>query len=188
MNGFFLYPLIALLMSINTIFNRVFYLYGHKYYYPIQDLLIFLELIFWIVFFLRIFKTPQDSKKVKIISATVVVIGTISLFFSNFYTPHFQIHSLFNIYKAIFCLVFYINLFKNTPRLNILQEPSFWIITGLFFYTCLSLPFFALNEYIKIYFSQPVAYDIFVFSNIFIIIMHLFFIKAYLCTTRLHKA
>jgi hypothetical protein len=89
---------------------------------------------------------------------------------------------------VVFCIYFYHKLFKDLPTKNIKSEPSFWIVTGLFFYSCLSVPFYTLNEYMRSSFTRIVYTNIFSISNILIIIMHLFFIKAYICTIRLHKA
>jgi hypothetical protein len=130
----------------------------------------------------------KKSKKIKILFLSTLLIAVYLIYFNSTNTPNLHIHALSNICKTIFCIFFYNKLFKNTPHQNILLEPSFWIVTGLIFYSCLSLPFYALNSYIRQQFVPVISYNIFSISNMLIIIMHLFFLKAYLCTTRLLKA
>ncbi len=187
MQGFFFGPLITLLVSANSI-SRFFFLYTIEKVFFIQSILLLCDLLFWASFFLKNLKNKQDSKKIKILFTCTLLISVYLLYFSSTNSPNFHIYALTNMCKAIFCIFFYNNLFKNLPDQYILSEPSFWIVTGLIFFSCLSLPFYALNSYIKQQFLPVISYNIFSISNMLIIIMHLFFIKAYLCTIRLHKA
>ncbi len=187
MKGFFLCPLIALLVSINSIFGSIFFLYNQELCFLIQSFLFLFELLFWSFFFLKILKDKKDSMKIKILFSITLLISIYLIYFSNVDKRNLNIVALSVICKTIFCIFFYYDLFKNLSYRNILLEPVFWIVTGLIFYSCLSLPIYTLNSYIKL--LLPVfASNIFSISNMLIIIMHLFFIKAYLCKIRLHKA
>jgi hypothetical protein len=188
MKNFFFYPLIAILLSINTILGMILFIYSSRITFLIQIFLFLFDLVFWCSFFSIIFKNKTDSTIIKWIFCITVLIEIALFQFSNLNETNLHTISLINICKAFFCIFFYYKLFKNVPTQNIKLEPSFWIVTGLFFYSCLSIPFYALNDYIRSLFTPTVAANIFATSNIFVIIMHLFFIKAYLCTIRLNKA
>jgi len=188
MKGFFFCPLLSLLVSVNSISSRFFLLYTIEKNFFIQTILHLCDLLFWTLFFLKISKDKKDFRNIKILFISTLVIAVQLVYFNNSDNPNLHIHALSSMCKTIFCIFFYNNLFKNLPKQNILLEPSFWIVTGLFFYSCLSLPFYALNSYIKQQFLPVIYSNIFSISNMLIIIMHLFFIKAYLCTIRQHKA
>ena len=152
-----------------------------------MDLFGYFTIIFWSIFFLKIFTTKNDSLKIKIMLGITLCVALFSYYFNSFDKQNFHTISFFNIYKTTFCVFFYNKLFKDAPEQNIKHEPSFWVITGLFLFSCLSIPFYALNDYIKSQFSFIISTNIFASSNILIIIMHFFFIKAYICTIRLPK-
>lgn len=188
MHRFFFCPLIALLVSINSICGSLFFMYSTNLFFNIQSSLFLMDLIFWFFFFKRVLLEKKDVNKIKILLILTLLIATYLLFFNTVDKRNLHIVALDSICKAIFCILFYQSLFKNLTYKNILTEPSFWIVSGVIFYSCLSLPFYGLNSYIKLQFSPLIASNILSISNMLIIIMHLFFIKAYLCTIKVQKA
>ncbi len=188
MKGFFLCILIALFASINSIFGTIFFLYNIDLCFFIQSILNLIDLLFWAIFFLKILNDRKDYKIIQILFISTLFIAVYLLYYNNTDRSNLHILALSNVCKTIFCVLFFQQYFQNLSNKNILSEPSFWIVTGQLFYSSLSLPFYALNSYIKQQFSPLIAYNIFSISNILIIIMYFFFIKAYLCTNRLHKA
>lgn len=187
MKGFFICPLISLLVSVNSISSRFYFLYPIEKNFLIQSILHLFDLLFWTWFFLKVLNEKKDSRNVKILFVTTLLFACYLLFKSTS-NSNLHIHALSNMCKTFFCIFFYNNLFKKLPDQNILLKPSFWIVTGLIFYSCLSLPFYALSNYVKARFSPLFFSNIFAISNMLIIIMYLFFIKAFVCTIRLHKA
>lgn len=188
MHGFFFCILIALLVSINTICCKFVFLYDIEICFFIQSILILLDLTFWTLFFLKLL---NDIKKHKIIKILFIITLSLALYILNYNSTgksNLHVAALLNICKTIFCILFYHNLFKKISNQNILLEPSFWIVNGLIFYSCLSIPLYGLNSYIKLQFSPLIYYNILSISNMLIIIMYLFFIKAYLCKITLRKA
>ena len=188
MKGFYFYSLIALLTSINTILGSLFLLYSSKLFYIIQSILSLSNLVFWTLFFLILLKDRIYSRIIYFLFICTLLLAVYLLNMSYINKPNLQIRALINMCQTIYCIFFYHNLFKNITYQNILLEPSFWIVAGLIFFSCLSLPIYALNSYIKQEFPLIISANIFSISNMLIIIMHLFFIKAYLCTIRLHRA
>ncbi len=187
MKGFFFCPLIGLLVSANSIISVFLTLYAKEINFFIQSFLQLCDLLFWVLFFLKILNDKNQFKKIIILFISTLLIAGYLLYFNRTSIPNLHINALSNLCKIFFCISFYNKLFKNPPNQNILLEPSFWIVTGLIFYSCLSLPFYALHNYIRQNFVPIISYNIFSISNMLIIIMHLFFIKACLCTISLHK-
>jgi len=97
-----------------------------------------------------------------------------------------QLHALPYFATFILCMYYYYKLFddEEKPIVNLLKSPSFWIVTGLFFFSCITLPLFAILEYFYYKFGYRAAVYLLSFANLFIIIKHLFFIKAYRCAAK----
>jgi hypothetical protein len=187
MKWFFLCPLIALLVSVNSICWIFFSIYSINSTINIQTCLFFIDLFFWFGFFIQILSNKKDRAQLTIMFSITLFFALYLLFFSTVGSNNLHIVALTAICKTVFCIFFFYKLFKNLFYQNILKEPAFWIVTGLIFYSTLSLPFYGLNSYLKFQFSTLVSSNLHTVSNILIIIMHLFFIKAYLCTVRVYK-
>lgn len=184
---FFAIPLISFCITINTIINLYFHLLDKVVFYQIQLLICFLDLFIWCYIFLLINKSKFDSSIIISVFSIIFFLTSSMFIINEFNRPNFQIICLFNISKSILCVHYYYKLFKTPPVYNLKTDPVFWIINGLFFYSCLSIPFYSFHTYIMIKFSEMLAVDVLAFSNMLIIVMHFFFIKAYLCSIRMHR-
>ena len=186
-NSFFICPLIALLLSANTITHDFFLHYNNRIHFTIQNILFLFDLIYWTSFFLKLFNAKVYSKRIIFIILITLLIASLTFFVNDLNRPNLYFSAIFNICKCLFCILFYHKLFKIIPNKIITNEPSFWFVTGLFFYSCISIPFYTLHNYIKEIFQSSISLDIFAISNILIIVMHIFFIKAYLCIVQQRK-
>jgi hypothetical protein len=180
-------PLIGLLVSINSICGSFFLLYPLKLFFIIQNILFLLDLLFWYIFFFILLTDKKTRDILFYLFLITLFIALYMLFFSKADKNNLHIVALGSICKSVYCIIFFYKLFKNLFYQRILKEPAFWIVSGLIFYSSLSLPFYTLHSYLKSKFSLLISYNIFSISNMLIIIMHLFFIKAYLCTIRVYK-
>ena len=110
------------------------------------------------------------------------------LFTYDLAQPMYHAFSITNFGLIVLCVIYYYQLFNNIPTLNLLKEPSFWIITGIFFGMSINVPLSAIISYL----DKRISVSTFmIFGNIFIIsygIMHLFFIKAIICAVKMNKA
>jgi hypothetical protein len=90
---------------------------------------------------------------------------------------------LFNI-QAIGLLIpsifYYLEIFESKPILNLLNDSTFWVVTGLSFFMISTLPFsLLLNSFRK---SNPsVFFKLFTLFYFFYIILFSMIIRAYLC-------
>jgi hypothetical protein len=49
------------------------------------------------------------------------------------------------------CIIYYLSMFKTYNEYPLLKRPTFWIVTGVFFFSLTSIPFYITNNYISIY-------------------------------------
>lgn len=116
-------------------------------------------------------------------------LGLISYFLiaSDLTKKNTFIFGVTNFGLIIFCIVYYHQLFNNLPTLNLLLEPSFWIITGVFFCMSIQIPVLLTIDYLRYKILINNYYLLHSLISFCYTIMHLFFIKAYLCATRQQK-
>ena len=65
LKSFFICPLLALFVSINSILGSIFLLYPSKLFFDIQSFLFLLDLLFWAFFFSTILQKKKDVNKIK---------------------------------------------------------------------------------------------------------------------------
>src|SRR5439155_26927368 len=100
-------------------------------------------------------KSLQNKKHHKLSTIFLISLSTIvGLFFLALTLPGYTIdsirrHSFFiNVIELFFlaflCLAYFYELFTDIPKINLIQRPSFFIISSTFFYSVLLIPFFLL--------------------------------------------
>jgi len=79
------------------------------------------------------------------------------------------------------CLLFFYNILNTDSDINLFERPSFWIVTGIFFYSFISIPFYLLKKHIDENYKDL----LFTFNAALYIIPFTlnfgFLIKAFLC-------
>lgn len=79
------------------------------------------------------------------------------------------------------CLLFFYTLLKTNSSMRLFERPSFWIVTGIFFYSFISIPFYLLKKYIDDnYISLTYAFNAALYITPFTL-NFVFLIKAFLC-------
>ena len=185
--NFYIYPLTALFISFTTIINMLIYRIPKFSYNILVNLFFTIHLIFWYFFFVNYFDNHKTKSLVKKIFF-VTVVSTVTVITTNkFEFTNYKLGAISDLNFALYCLLYFISLFRNEPIRKITEDPSFWIITGLFFYSTFSLPLFPIFDYFRNNLLLQVSESVVMVINLLIIIMHLFFIKGCLCLTRQHK-
>lgn len=79
------------------------------------------------------------------------------------------------------CIIYFRELLSNVSNVSLSKRPSFWIVTGIFFYALISVPYFLLNQF---FYKEAPQFgriiNAFLFYTTFAI-NFLFLIKAFLC-------
>ena len=184
MKGFYWYHFVAIVMVVIGAYEL---LWNGKNRFSI--LLNNLSIFFHYTFLCNFIKkaTPNKSNPVLYTLVGVYTIGSIVLlgFYLNFDITK-RVNFAFSIAHFIlfvYCVIYYLQLLNNIPQVILLKEPAFWVVTGVFFSSSLIIPItFAHN-----YFGVNFLYKYLITFNILIvlpyIILHLFLIKAILCST-----
>lgn len=178
MKGFFYCTVIGFLLSLNNICSSLYQYYGQPVYRSADAILLMADIIFWYLFFNRILKVPENKQLLKSFfqSAAFIAIVFAAVFFNS--ETYLQVSIVTNGCKVAFCFIFYHELFKKLSIQNILTEPSFWIICGLVFFSCLTVLINLIASFTYHKFSPTIYNGLFSLLDIVAIIMYIFFIKA----------
>ncbi len=179
LNLFYYYPLLILFESVNSILCIYFHLYSGFTENSIEKLLFLFDFIFWALFFLAVFKSKNPVFK-KVIYSNFIIFLLIMLVSSFTFRSPYESLGFSNMGKSIFCLLYVYDLFTSEPNINLKKDPVFWIVCGLFFYAASTIPIYLSLSYLYQHYQAVVGF-LFPITNITIIIMHLLFIKGFLC-------
>lgn len=134
-------------------------------------------------FFLNIIEINRIRTILIIIIILITPILIITIFKSIIHDESFYTIVISNIFLIFFSISYFVQLFYIIPQTSILKDPNFWVTCGIFISMGMSIPNNMMENYLTHYIKDN---DFFVFTNIFgktaYGIMHLFFIKAFLCS------
>jgi len=145
-----------------------------------------IELCIFSDFFRKLIKSAFRGKIIKILTGLFVLFFILTiikepLIFRDISYRTLNItYTIEAIILLIFCLLYYFELFKSPPVLVLLNEPSFWVSTGLFFFLSCTLPYSLLENYlVKNYFDLEIEF--YALFYIFYSLLSVMLIRAYLC-------
>ncbi|MDP4260920.1 MAG: hypothetical protein Q8941_00200 [Bacteroidota bacterium] len=152
-----------------------------------NTLISFAELLAYYHFFLKIIHSKNTNKLMKILRVVFSVI--IAIFITTgygFLTNRFAYVSLLiGVIELLFLVppsfVYFYELLKNEPIIDLYKRPSFWIVTGIFFYSVVSIPDYLIERSVAYY--KPKYWNItnLLLFSIPISINSIFLTKAFLC-------
>ena len=187
MNRMLLYSTVGALLAIMIIFNRYFPLYGRVTVGYIESVLLIFHFVFLSLFINNVIGTKKRSRIIVVLFIVFFISILFCILTSNIAKPQSNAFAFSNLGLVIFCLLYYLQLFDSVPTVNLIKEPSFWIITGVFFCMCATIPVLAIRHYMLEKISASLYKSIEIVIPFSYGVMHLFFIKAYLCTAKLSK-
>jgi hypothetical protein len=117
-----------------------------------DNLFTLLELIVYTLFFIPLFSHTQKNTLKLILPAYVVFFIVFTLISSHehnsFRATKNLIYTIESLIIMMYCVFYYINLFKKKPELNLKRDASFWITTGIFCMLIGMLPFSIAETYL----------------------------------------
>lgn len=187
MNQFHWYFAVGAILAIATFLKKYWVLYDQKLASLINSSCLLFHFIFLSAF---IYCTLPYKKSIlyRVIFLVCTVLIIFCLFTNNSYTLPSNAFAISNLGLVIFCCFYYYQLFEAVPTITLLKEPSFWIITGIFFCMCSTVPILAIRFYLLHNTSQKFYSTIEIVIPFAYGVMHLFFIKAYVCSIRFRRA
>lgn len=149
---------------------KVYYLSAIFHFFPLA------------IFFLKIDQPVIRDSKTTVFSSIWLLLLCV-LMVNNNYTNWMLIGAFSNTGLFILAGYYYYKLFSTANPINIFSNSGFWVVTGIFICKSISLPMIAFYYFLE---SRNILDNV-TFKNVFsigsvgYIIMHLFFIKAFLC-------
>lgn len=179
MNGFFWYPLIGVILI------SFFWLTETE----VLPLSIFqlsnrLSLIFHYLFFsVFICKVLKMRGSVKNEIRVCIVFSLVTCFFVFYDIYHKTIISppVVNTIIFGFCIYFYHKICLRPDSIKLTNDPSFWVVTGVFFCMGITIPVNIFNRFLSENLLKNYYYQVMLIGAIGYSVMHLFFVKALIC-------
>jgi hypothetical protein len=108
--------------------------------------------VFEFCFYLFVIRLIIGSKKVKIIIQLTCILYAIAaivniLFIQSMKTFHTVTYSIGCLLIVIFCIYYFLELFRLPRFVNLVANPAFWICSGLLFFYCCGFPLYGLVNY-----------------------------------------
>ena len=150
-----------------------------------ESISISIFMLFEITIFFIYIKNNINNVKLKMTIKTLFISFLILVFCIgiNYSSLCYRSNSWLPVIESLFliipCFFYFFELFIS-HKIILKNHSSFWVVTGILFYNCCSIPIYLLSEYILK--NMPSYFNI-VFSLNYILytILFLLFIKAYLC-------
>jgi len=79
------------------------------------------------------------------------------------------------------CLTYFRELLAWNEPVNLLREPSFWMVTGIFFYLATIIPLYMTRSYLYTHGFAGVSKSLSSINNFALSITYLLFIRSYTC-------
>jgi hypothetical protein len=129
----------------------------------------------------------QVVRSLKIKKILIVLICLFSVFFVQYLLQE-DLGAFSNIAVAlesiiiiIPCLTYFRELFTRAEPVDLLREPSFWLVTGIFFYLATIFPLYMTRSYLISHGLIGVSKSLSSINNFALSITYLLFIRSYTC-------
>ncbi|MEO6723405.1 MAG: hypothetical protein ABIN67_23765 [Ferruginibacter sp.] len=171
-----------------VVIDHYFPIYGRAGLMFVDSVALLIHYTFLGAFIYRIVNSQKRS--LLLLGLLVVLFPTILFFSVNHDISKLPSNgvAIANFGLVVFCCFYYFHLFNSKLTKNLLKDPAFWIITGIFCCMGATVPMLAITQYLIENTSRSVLSGLRVYVPFLYGVMHLFFIKAYLCTAKLSKA
>lgn len=139
------------------------------------------EFCFYLWFISILISKPGMKKAIRITMIAYAVIAAINIVFvQKINVFHTTTYSLGCLLVVIFCIYYFLELFRLPKSINLISSPAFWICTGLLFFYCCGFPMYG---FIKLWMNIPlVAKNFGNIASIMNIFLYSLFIIAFLCS------
>jgi len=145
------------------------------------------ELSVYFYFFSKILRSKAIIRIMTIVATvfTLIIIVFTTTRFSFLTERFYYVTNLIEVIEFVLlvppCLLYFHELFNFDPIVNLSQRPSFWIVTGIFFCSVISVPFYLLDRFLTDNRSNYWSLTYLLFFSIPFSVNFIFLTKAFLC-------
>lgn len=186
MRNFYWYPFVALVTILSHLIASYFFINYVVIFVVLNNVALLFHFSFLSIFIMRA-ANKKITLSIKLLFILFFLMIVFFLIIHGVMKFNYSAFAIANFGLIFFSIFYYYELLTNLPTLNLKKEPSFWVVTGVFFCMATHLPVFSLLSYL----SKKISYTNFnlllAIPTLAYGIMHIFFIKAYLCSTRYLK-
>ena len=86
-----------------------------------------------------------------------------------------------NFALILMAITYYWDLLNSEPRIDILRDPAFWVVTGIFIGMAANVVLLTLSHLLFVKYDYLRYALTSIFASFFYAFMHLFFVKAFIC-------
>jgi hypothetical protein len=156
-----------------------------NFVYYSNSLISLIELSVYFYFFKEVLKNRRMLKALKIMEITYILVMIVFLttrfqfLTGSFMNSTYTVGALEFVFLMPPCLMFFYEIINKDSAISLHERPSFWIVTGIFFYAFISIPYYLLAPNIR----QTPYFHILVSTlfNIPYSINFVFLTKSFLC-------
>jgi hypothetical protein len=104
---------------------------------------------FFYLYIISLIINNRKAKKIIRITTILYVLVAVSniLFIQKMKTFHTITYSLGCLLIVVFCIYYFLELFRGSKSVKLSSNPAFWICSGLLFFYCCGFPLYALINY-----------------------------------------
>jgi hypothetical protein len=188
MKGFYWYSFFAVCFCSISILNLQT---NMKYFYISQIVNKFSYIFHYLFLGIFIYRVLQHSK-VKSIYLFVFFPFLLVIIYTLIQTVlkkgSYSVGSVTNFCLVFLALFYYYDLFESKPVKDLYNEPAFWIVNGLFICLTITVPLNAIRGLLFTDENGQLNLIMGAIASFAYAGMHLFFLKAYLCSTKPRRA
>jgi hypothetical protein len=179
----------------------IFYNYVAAYFNTVDTLIVdtladfvftVFEFLTFMIYFNRIFIELKNRQFIKTVSVFFLIFAFTLAIKDLVYDNYIKVKSLHTIYNIqaialiVPCCLYYCEMFFKKPYENLLNQPEFWIISGLSIFMLSTLPFSLLTNHL-ISIDRSLFEYLYSIFNIFYCILFVFILKGFKCNSRVFK-
>lgn len=151
-------------------------------FYPFSSI----EFEFYLFILLNIIYNLKVKRIITILLVVYPILSIVNIYLIQAHTFPSISFSIGCLLIVGFCIYYFFELFQLPRSVNLIQEPAFWICSGLLFFYCCSFPLFGLSNFMfKL--SNVIRKNISFILTIMNVLLYSLFTISFLCRLKNNK-
>ncbi len=179
----FLFVLCGLCLSLNTFYSNYYaWLANFKIGILIEEILLTIQSIFLGLFYFSLLRNSGFGFNIRLAIIISAILQLSVIAFVHIAKIEIRQNILASSTTLILSLFYFKDLMSNKPTVILKWSPSFWMVMGSFFSSCITIPILSLIPFLpKESEYSDIRNLLFAFNNISFVTQYLLIIKSYLC-------